>query len=60
MVHDLILAMQAALLFRHAPAPVAETFCLSRLGDEPVGTFGLLPPGIDYRAVVERAARRPD
>jgi putative acyl-CoA dehydrogenase len=60
MVHDLILAMQAALLFRHAPAPVAETFCLSRLGDEPVGTFGLLPPGIDYRAVVERAARLPD
>ena len=59
-VRDLVLAMQAALLFCHAPAPVADAFCLSRLGDEPGGTFGLLPPGIDYRAIVERAAPRPD
>jgi putative acyl-CoA dehydrogenase len=57
---DLVLAIQAALLFRHAPAPVADAFCLSRLGDEPSGTFGLLPPGIDYRTIVERAAPRPD
>ena len=59
-VRDLIVAMQAALLFRHAPAPVAEAFCLSRLGEEPGGTLGLLPPGIDCRAIVERAAPRPD
>jgi putative acyl-CoA dehydrogenase len=59
-VRDLILAMQAALLFRHAPAPAAEAFCLSRLGDEPGGAFGLLPSGIDCRAIVERAAPRPD
>jgi putative acyl-CoA dehydrogenase len=57
-VRDLVLAMQAALLFRHAPAPVAEAFCSSRLGEEPGGTFGLLPPGIDCRAIVERAAPR--
>jgi putative acyl-CoA dehydrogenase len=55
-VRDLVLAMQAALLFRHAPALVAEAFCLSRLGEEPGGTFGLLPPGIDCRAIVDRAA----
>jgi putative acyl-CoA dehydrogenase len=57
-VRDLVLAMQAALLVRHAPAPVAEAFCSSRLGEEPGGTFGLLPPGIDCRAIVERAAPR--
>jgi putative acyl-CoA dehydrogenase len=57
-VRDLVLAMQAALLLGHAPAPVAEAFCASRLGDEPGGTFGLLPPGIDCRAIVERAAPR--
>ena len=57
-VRDLVLAMQTALLLRHAPAPVAEAFCASRLGDEPGGTFGLLPPGIDCRAIVERAAPR--
>ena len=59
-VRDLVLAMQAALLWRHAPAPVAEAFCSSRLGEEPGGALGLLPPGIDCRALVERAAPRPD
>jgi putative acyl-CoA dehydrogenase len=59
-VRDLVLAMQAALLLRHAPAPVAEAFCSSRLGDEPGGTFGLLPAGIDCRAIVARAAPRAD
>src|ERR1700746_159307 len=59
-VRDLVLTMQAALVSRHAPPPVAEAFCASRLGDEPGGTLGLLPPGIDCRAIVERAAPRPD
>ncbi|MBO0716430.1 MAG: isovaleryl-CoA dehydrogenase [Rhizobiales bacterium] len=55
-VRDLVLAMQAALLAAHSPSPVAEAFCASRLGDEPGGAFGLLPPGIDCRAIVEGAA----
>jgi putative acyl-CoA dehydrogenase len=58
-VRDLVLAMQAALLLRQAPAAVAEAFCASRLGDEPGGALGLLPPGIDCRAIVERAAPKP-
>jgi putative acyl-CoA dehydrogenase len=45
---------------RHAPAAVADAFCASRLGNGPGGTFGLLPGGIDHRAIVERAAPRPD
>jgi putative acyl-CoA dehydrogenase len=59
-VRDLILATQAALLLEHSPALVADAFCASRLGDEPAGIFGLLPPGSDQRAIVERAAPRPD
>ena len=57
-VRDLVLATQAALLIRNAPASVTEAFCLSRLGEEPGGTLGLLPPGIDCRAIVELAAPR--
>jgi putative acyl-CoA dehydrogenase len=59
-VRDLVVGMQAALLVRHAPAAVADAFCASRLGNGPGGTFGLLPNGIDHRAIVERAAPRPD
>ena len=58
-VRDLVLAVQAALLLRHSPAPLAGAFCASRLGDEPSGTFGLLPSAIDLRAIVDRAAPRP-
>jgi putative acyl-CoA dehydrogenase len=51
----LVLALQAALLVRHAPAAIADTFCAARLeGDS--SAFGLLPRGADLRAIVERAA----
>jgi putative acyl-CoA dehydrogenase len=53
---DLVLAVQADLLIRHSPPAVADAFCASRLGNAPGGTFGLLAPGIDCRAIVERAA----
>jgi putative acyl-CoA dehydrogenase len=51
------LALQAALLVRHAPAAVADTFCASRLAGEPgLGlTLGTLPAGTDAAAVLERA-----
>ena len=35
--------LQAALLLRHAPPEVAETFCRSRLGDEAGPAYGVLP-----------------
>jgi putative acyl-CoA dehydrogenase len=57
-VRDLVLAVQSALLLRHAPTPVADAFCASRLSDEPGGTFGLLSTGADPRAIVDRAAAR--
>jgi putative acyl-CoA dehydrogenase len=52
----LVLALQAALLVRFAPAPVADAFCASRLEGAHGGAFGTLPAGLDLRAIVERAA----
>jgi putative acyl-CoA dehydrogenase len=56
LVRDLVLALQAALLIRHAPAAVADAFCASRLGGEGTTAFGTLPRGLDLRAIVEPAA----
>jgi putative acyl-CoA dehydrogenase len=56
LVRELVLALQAALLVKHAPAYVADAFCASRLDGEGGGAFGLLPRGVDARAIVERAA----
>ena len=55
LTRDLVLALQATLLLRHAPVAVAEAFCASRLGGES-DVFGTLPAGTDTRAIVERAA----
>jgi putative acyl-CoA dehydrogenase len=52
----LVLALQAALLVRFAPAPIADAFCASRLEGAHGGAFGTLPAGLDLRAIVERAA----
>jgi putative acyl-CoA dehydrogenase len=46
--------LQGALLVQHAPAAVADAFCASRLGGEYAGTLGMLPRGIDLRAIVAR------
>jgi putative acyl-CoA dehydrogenase len=55
LVRDLVLALQAALLIKHAPAAVSDAFCAARLGGESAAAFGMLPRGIDARAIVERA-----
>ena len=46
---------QAALLVQHAPAPVAEAFCASRLGERWTGSYGSLPAATDFDAVLGRA-----
>jgi putative acyl-CoA dehydrogenase len=56
LVRELVLALQAALLIKHAPAAVADAFCASRLNGEGGSAFGLLPRGVDAKAIVERAA----
>jgi putative acyl-CoA dehydrogenase len=56
LVRALVLALQAALLLKHSPPAVADAFCASRLGGDGGGAFGLLPRGLDLRAISERAA----
>jgi putative acyl-CoA dehydrogenase len=53
-VERLAVVLQASLLVRHAPDPVASAFCASRLGGSSGRAFGTLPPGLDLGAVVER------
>jgi putative acyl-CoA dehydrogenase len=53
---DLVLALEAALLIRCAPASVADAFCASRLEGGASGAFGALAAGTDCRDIVARAA----
>ena len=55
-VERMALVFQGALLVRHAPAAVADAFCVSRLGGRHGNAFGTLPRGVDFAAIVERAA----
>jgi putative acyl-CoA dehydrogenase len=52
-------ALQASLLVRHAPGPVADAFCASRIGPDaaagPGSPFGSLPDGLDLDPVLDRA-----
>jgi putative acyl-CoA dehydrogenase len=59
LTRDLVLALQAALLVKHAPAAVADAFGASRLPAEGGAVFGLLPRRLDLRAVAERAGPQP-
>jgi len=53
-VEAMALALQGSLIVRYAPQPVAEAFCASRLAGDAGHAFGTLPPGIDFRAIVDR------
>ncbi len=56
-VEKMALALQGSLLVRHAPAPVADAFCASRLAGGSAGwLYGTLPGGVDCEAVIERAS----
>jgi len=48
-------ALQAALLLRHAPAAVSDTFCRTRLEGASGRHFGVLPTGTPTSAIVDRA-----
>ncbi len=53
----LALALQASLLIRGAPVAVSDAFCASRLASDAGWgrTFGTLPDGVDFQAIIERA-----
>jgi putative acyl-CoA dehydrogenase len=50
-----VIAVQGALLLRHAPAMVAEAFVVSRIAQDVGGAFGRLPSGLDLDAILARA-----
>lgn len=51
----LVLAVQAALLLRHAPGCVSDAFVASRIAGAPGGAFGRLPASSDCAAILARA-----
>jgi putative acyl-CoA dehydrogenase len=53
-VERMALALQGALLVRHAPAVVADAFCASRLAGDAGLQYGTLPAGVDCAAIVAR------
>ena len=50
----LALALQGALLVRHAPSAVADAFCARRFGPDGGLSYGALPAGADIAAIVRR------
>ena len=54
-VEKLALALQGSLLVRNAPPAVADAFCASRLAGECGRVYGTLPPGVDAKAIIDRA-----
>lgn len=50
----LVRMLQASLLVRYAPAPLADAFCATRLGGDWGPNYGTLPNGLDYAAIIER------
>ena len=55
LAQDVALAVQAALLYRSAPASVFGAFCDSRLGGDWGYSFGTLGTGVDLDAILARA-----
>jgi putative acyl-CoA dehydrogenase len=55
LVENLAVALQGSLLVRHAPAPVADAYCATRLAGHGGRVYGTLPGGVDAAAIVARA-----
>ncbi|MFS2077521.1 isovaleryl-CoA dehydrogenase [Telluria sp. Tellsp131] len=55
LAEHLVVAVQAGLLLRHAPACVADAFVASRIAVDVGGAFGRLPGGGDCDAILARA-----
>jgi putative acyl-CoA dehydrogenase len=55
LVEDMAVTLQAALLVRHAPPPVAEAFLATRLSGSMRGVYGALPEGLALDAIIDKA-----
>ncbi|UOD28980.1 isovaleryl-CoA dehydrogenase [Massilia violaceinigra] len=51
----IVIAVQAALLLRHAPGYVSAAFIAARVAVDVGGAFGRLPAGVDCAAILARA-----
>jgi putative acyl-CoA dehydrogenase len=58
LAQDVALAVQAALLYQHAPSAVFSAFCDSRLGGDWGYAFGTLSPRTDFKTLIDRAMPR--
>jgi putative acyl-CoA dehydrogenase len=58
LVERMALALQGAVLARHAPPAIADAFCAARLADLPGRQLGTLPAGLDLGAICARALPR--
>ncbi|MBE3002169.1 acyl-CoA dehydrogenase family protein [Nocardiopsis sp. HNM0947] len=57
-VELMAVTLQASVLLRYAPTPVAEAFTLSRLGGGSGRVFGTLPTDVDTELILDRARPR--
>jgi putative acyl-CoA dehydrogenase len=55
----LAVCLQGSLLLRHAPAPVADAFCATRLGGDWGAVLGTLPAGVATHEIIERSSVGP-
>ena len=55
LVERMALLLQGSLVLRYSPPAVADAFVASRLGGDWGRTFGTLPSGLDFGAVIDRA-----
>jgi putative acyl-CoA dehydrogenase len=46
-------------VLQHSPAPVADAFVASRLGDDSGRAFGTLPAGLALDEIIDRARPAP-
>jgi putative acyl-CoA dehydrogenase len=54
LVERMALALQGSLLVRYGDPAVADAFCASRLDGDWGQAFGTLPPGTDFKRIIER------
>src|SRR5690625_1516557 len=55
LVEDLAVMLQAAVLLNHAPAQIAESYVIARLGSGRGQAYGAMPEGVAIDLLVDRA-----
>jgi putative acyl-CoA dehydrogenase len=58
-VEWMALVLQGSLLLRFGDDAAADAFCASRLGGDAGRALGTLPPGTDFKRIIERHAAVP-